>query len=40
MLSFLLELLTCLNEAETRSPWLLITGYSDSVISCDDISND
>ena len=31
---------TCLDESETRSPWLLIMGYSNSVISCDDISID
>ena len=36
---FLLKKMSpCLNEVETRSPRLLITGYSNSLMSCDDIS--
>ena len=31
---------TCLNDGETRSPQLLIMGYSNSVMSCDGISFD
>ena len=34
------KLLTCLKEAKTRTPRLLITGHSSSVMSCDDISNE
>ena len=30
----------CLNEAEIRPPQLLIEGYNNSVMSCDDISID
>ena len=30
----------CLDESETRSSWQLITGYSNNIISCDDISSD
>ena len=31
------HLLTCLKEAETKSPRLLITGHSNSVMSCDGV---
>ena len=39
-LILLKKLLTCLNEAETRSSRLLIMGYNNSVISYDGISID
>ena len=39
-LTFSKKLQTCLHESEARSSRLLIKGYSNSVISCDNISTD